>query len=136
MKLLKSSLIIFIFSCLLFSNDFSFHLSPVDGSMALLELTGLSLVPLKYMRLIHFCPGQWGNLELCHSVPQVRRMADEGFPPLSPHHHHYPLCLDFWGLRLCVCVEWGGALEQSDIKSGAPGQQSFWMASGQCAGCC
>ena len=36
----------------------------------------------------------------------------------------------------CVCVCWGLSLEQSDAKSGAHGQQSFWMVGGQCAGYC
>ena len=44
-------------------------------------------------------------------------------------------------VRACVCVlgvvSWSSqVMEQSDAKSGAHGQQSFWMVGGQCAGYC
>ena len=44
-------------------------------------------------------------------------------------------------VRACVCVlgvvPWSSqVMEQSDAKSGAHGQQSFWMVGGQCAGYC
>lgn len=67
----------------------------------------------KYMRLIHFCPGQWGNLELCHSVPQVRRVADEGFPTPQPPLPSLPSVYGFLGPQVvCECV-WRGAVHWS-----------------------
>lgn len=95
----------------------------------------------KCMKLIHFCPGQCGNLGRCDSVPQVRRVADEGSPAPCPHQHLCPPCLDFWGPPVaweCVrkgVVPWNSQMmEQSDTKSGACGRQSFWVVSRQCAG--
>lgn len=64
-----------------------------------------------------------GNLELAYSVPQVRRMEDEG-SPLS--HQDLPILITIpssasGSLRtsgcVSVCVEGGCPLEQSDDEA-------------------
>lgn len=111
MKLLKLNLI--IFSCLLFSDDFFLATSRWLYGVPWIDthLFGAT----KYMKLIHFCPGQCGNLGRCDSVPQVRRVADEGSPVPCPISISDLCAWIFEGLRLCGSV-YGTGLSRGMVR--------------------
>lgn len=116
------------FSCLLFSEDFSFSLWPVDGSMAFLDLTHISLELLNVWSWFTFALAGGGILSCFIQSYRWGEWKIKTLPVLPSttldcHRYPHPLRVD-----LCVSV-WvsTGAIRWWGSR--------FWLSPGQWAVC-